>query len=47
VLQTAVVRVRHTLTRSLLAVAVELVRVVVDSPDDAHPLLATRIVAVP
>nr|ACN31190.1 unknown [Zea mays] len=33
--------------RSLLAVAVELVRVVVDSPDDAHPLLATRIVAVP
>ena len=39
--------VRHTLTRSLLAIAVELVSVVVDSPDDAHPFLATRIVAIP
>ena len=39
--------VRHMLTRSLLAIAVELVSVVVDSPDDAHPLQATRIVAIP
>jgi len=38
--------VRHTLTRSLLAIAVELFGVVVDGPDDAHPLLATRIVAI-
>jgi hypothetical protein len=38
--------VQQTLARCLLAVAVELFGVVVDGPDDAHPLLATRIVAI-